>query len=109
MGEQELGECGYRILETHVHVFPTPVGDGHNLQSKAVGILPKVMQGVNLLHIAGRVQAFNPGLYPSMGLVLDFPLLQVAELSVGGVGKFPLQTGPGPRCGGMPLGHFSHS
>ena len=67
------------------------------------------MQGVNLLHIAGRVQAFNPGLYPSMGLVLNFPLLWVAKLSVGGAGKFPLWTGPGPRRGGMPLGCFSHS
>ena len=35
------------------------------------------MQGVNLLHVASQIQVSNSGLYPSMGLVLDFPLFRV--------------------------------
>ena len=40
-----------------------------------------------------------------MGLVLDFPLVKVAKLSVGGTGRIS----PGPRPGAMLLELFSHS
>ena len=35
--------------------FPAPVDYGHDLQGKAAGISPEVMQRVNLIHVASRV------------------------------------------------------
>ena len=80
------------------------------MQGKTAGVPPEVTEGVDLLHIAGRVQMLHSRFYPSIGFFLDLPLFRYAELSTGGAGKLPLQTGPGLGCGGMPLvGLFSHS
>ena len=99
-----MGERRYAEPETHVHIFLPPVGNGHNLQSKTAGIPPETMEGVDLLHVAGRVQASDSGLYPPVGLLLNFPLFRVAELSIGVTGKIGL----GWRHGSMLLGLFGH-
>ena len=44
-----------------------------------------------------------------MGFLPDSSLFWVTKLGVGGAGRFPLRASLGPRCRGMPPGHFGHS
>ena len=73
-------------------------------RAKQPAFLPKQPEGVDLLHVAGLVQASDSGFYPPVGFLLNFLLFRVAELSVGVTGRIGLDL----RCGSMLLGLFGH-